>query len=216
LDIFWNGHACFRLRGRDATVVTDPYDRSTGFPPLKLTADVVTISHLSPRHAHLQAVTAANDRLRTVDGPGEYEVAGSLIEGVATFRDKQRGKEHGKNTAYMIHLDDVSVCHLGALAHTLDSAQIDALKDADVLLVPVGGVIALDGAAAAEVVSQLEPRIVIPMYYGTPNEPLESVERFCKELAVTDTTVQPRLQVTRSSLPEETRVVLLAAPEPKR
>jgi L-ascorbate metabolism protein UlaG (beta-lactamase superfamily) len=216
LDIVWNGHACFRLRGRETTVVTDPYDRSTGFPPLKLTADVVTISHAHPHHAHLEAVQPAGTRVRTVDGPGEYEMAGSLIEGVATFRDKQRGKELGKNTAYLIHLDDVSVCHLGALAHTLSSAQIEALKDADVLLVPVGGGTTLDASAAAEVVSQLEPRIVIPMYYGTPGQPLESVERFCSELAVTDTTVQPRLQVTRSSLPDETRVVLLASPEPKR
>jgi L-ascorbate metabolism protein UlaG (beta-lactamase superfamily) len=216
LDIVWNGHACFRLRGRETIVVTDPYDRSIGFPPLKLTADVVTISHADPHHAYVEAVQPAVNRVRTVDGPGEYEMAGTLIEGVATFRDKQRGKELGKNTAFLIHLDDVSVCHLGALAHTLSSAQIEALKDADVLLVPVGGGTALDASAAAEVVSQLEPRIVIPMYYGTPGQPLETVERFCSELAVTDTTVQPRLQVTRSSLPEETRVVLLAQPESKR
>ena len=216
MDIFWNGHACFRLRGRETTVVTDPYDRSTGFPPLKLTADVVTVSNPHPHHAHLDAVQPAGGKLRTVDGPGEYELAGSLIEGVQTYRDKQRGQALGKNTAFLIHLDDVSVCHLGALAHTLSSSQIEMLKDADVLLVPVGGGTALDASSAAEVVSQLEPRIVIPMYYGTPNEPLESVDRFCKELAVTDLAVQPRLQVTRSSLPEETRVVLLAPPEPKR
>lgn len=216
MDIVWNGHACFRLRGREATVVTDPYDRSTGFPPLKLTADVVTVSHTHPHHSYLDAVQPASGRVRTVDGPGEYEMAGSLIEGVATYLDKQRGKERGKNTAFLIHLDDISVCHLGALAHTLSSSQIEILKDADVLLVPVGGGTALDATSAAEVVNQLEPRIVIPMYYGTPTEPLESVDRFCKELAVTDLTVQPRLQVTKSSLPEETRVVLLAAPESKR
>jgi L-ascorbate metabolism protein UlaG (beta-lactamase superfamily) len=216
VDIVWSGHACFRLRGRDATIVTDPYDRSTGFPPLKLTADVVTVSHPHPHHGNLDSVQAAGERLRFIDGPGEYEMAGALIEGVATYRDKQRGAVHGKNTAFMIHLDDISVCHLGALGHTLNSSQIEALKDADVLLVPVGGGTALDGAAAAEVVSQLEPRIVIPMHYGTPATELESVERFCKEMAVTDATVQPRLQVTKSSLPEETRVVLLAAPEPRR
>ena len=216
MDIFWNGHACFRLRGRETTVVTDPYDRSTGFPPLKLTADVVTISHRHPHHSHVEVVQPASGRLRTVDGPGEYEMAGSLIEGVATFRDKQHGKERGKNTAFMVHLDDISICHLGALAHTLSSSQIEMLKDADVLLVPVGGGTALDATSAAEVVSQLEPRIVIPMYYGTPSQSLESVDRFCKELAATDLTVQPRLQVTKSSLPEETRVVLLAAPEPRR
>ena len=217
MDIVWNGHACFRLRGRDATIVTDPYDRSTGFPQLKLTADVVTVSHAHPHHSNLEVVLPAGERVRSVDGPGEYEIAGSLIEGVATFRDKQKGKERGKNTAFMIHLDDVSVCHLGALAHTLNSSQIEALKDADVLLIPVGGGEVLDGAAAAEVVSQLEPRIVIPMYYGTPSHTeLESAERFCKELAVTDAAVLPRLQVTKTTLPDETRLVLLAAPEPRR
>jgi L-ascorbate metabolism protein UlaG (beta-lactamase superfamily) len=215
LDIVWNGHACFRLRGRETTVVTDPYDRSTGYPPLKLTADVVTISHADPRHAHVTAVQPSGQRLRTVDGPGEYEMAGSLIEGVGTYLDKQRGKELGKNTAFLIHLDDVSICHLGALAHTLSSNQIETLKDADVLLVPIGGT-ALDAASAAEVVSQLEPRIVVPMYQGAPTEPLDAVDRFCRELAVTDTTVQLRLAVTKSSLPDETRVILLAAPEPRR
>ncbi len=216
MDIYWHGHACFRLRGRDATIVTDPYDRSTGFPPLKLAADVVTISHEHPHHSHVEVVQPNGGRLRRIDGPGEYEVAGSLIEGVATYRDKQKGKALGKNTSFLIHIDDVSVAHLGALAHTLSSQQIEILKDADVLLVPVGGGTALDAAAAAEVVSQLEPRIVIPMYYGTPTEPLDSVDRFCKELAVTEAVVQPRFQVTRTSLPEETRVVLLAAPEPRR
>jgi L-ascorbate metabolism protein UlaG (beta-lactamase superfamily) len=216
LDIVWNGHACFRLRGRETTVVTDPYDRSTGYPALKLSADVVTISHQHPHHSHVDVVQPAGGRVRTVEGPGEYELAGSLIEGVATYRDKQRGKVVGKNTAFMIHLDDISICHLGALAHTLSSSQIEALKDADVLLVPVGGGPALDATSAAEVVSQLEPRIVIPMYYGTPGVQLETVDRFCKELAVTDLTIHPRLQVTRSSLPEETRVVLMATPEPRR
>jgi L-ascorbate metabolism protein UlaG (beta-lactamase superfamily) len=216
VDIVWNGHACFRLRGRDAIIVTDPYDRTTGFPPLKVTADVVTISHTHPHHASLELVQPATERVRCVDGPGEYEMAGSLIEGVATYLDKQKGKERGKNTSFMIHLDDVSVCHLGALAHTLNSAQIEALKDPDVLLVPVGGGATLDAAAAAEVVSQLEPRIVIPMLYGTPGVDSEPVDRFCHELAVTELTIQPRLQVTRTSLPEETRVVLLATPEPRR
>lgn len=216
MDIVWHGHACFRLRGRDTTVVTDPYDRSLGFPPLRLTADVVTISHPDAHHGSLESVQAAGERLRRVDGPGEYEVAGALIEGVATYRDKQRGTTRGKNTAYVIHLDDLSVCHLGAIGHTLSSSQIEAMKDADILLVPVGGGGALDGAEAAEVVSQLEPRIVIPMYYGTPAIPLESVERFCKELAVTEAAVQPRLAITRSGLSDETRVVLLAPPEPRR
>lgn len=216
MDIAWHGHACFRLRGRDTTVVTDPYDRSLAFPPLKLTADLVTISHHDPHHAATAAVQTNGSKMRWIDGPGEYEVAGALIEGVETYRDKQHGKLNGKNTAFLIHLDDMSVCHLGALAHTLSSSQIETLKDADVVLVPVGGGMALSASEAAEVVSQLEPRIVIPMYYGTPGMNLESVDRFCKELAVEDMTVQPRLTVNKSALPDETRVVLLAPPDPRR
>lgn len=216
MDIAWHGHACFRLRGRETTVVTDPYDRSLGFPPLKLAADLVTVSHDDPHHATMGAVQATSGRVRRIDGPGEYEVAGALVEGVATYRDKQHGQVHGKNTAFLIHVDDMSVCHLGALAHTLSANQIEALKDADVLLVPVGGGMVLSATEAAEVVSQLEPRIVIPMYYGTPAMNLETVDRFCKELAVEDMTVQPRLSINRSGLPDETRVVLLAMPEARR
>jgi L-ascorbate metabolism protein UlaG (beta-lactamase superfamily) len=216
LDIAWHGHACFRLRGRDTTVVTDPYDRSLGFPPLKLTADLVTISHDDPHHATMSAVQPTGPRVRRIDGPGEYEVAGALIEGVATYRDKQHGQINGKNTAFLIHIDDMSVCHLGALAHTLSAGQIEMLKDADILLVPVGGGTTLTAPEAAEVVSQLEPRIVVPMYYGTPSMTLDSVDRFCKELAVEDLTVQPRLSINRTGLPDETRVLLLAVPEPRR
>jgi len=73
LDIYWHGHACFRLRGRDATIVTDPYDRSTGFPPLKLAADVVTTSHEHPHHSYVEAVQPSGGRLRRIDGPGEYD-----------------------------------------------------------------------------------------------------------------------------------------------
>jgi len=216
LDIFWYGHTCFRLRGRDTTVVSDPYDRSTGYPPLKLTADVVTISNDSPQHGTASAVQVASDKMRRIDGPGEYEVAGALIEGVTTYRDKEHGKIAGKNTAYLIHLDDMTICHLGALGHTLSQGQIETLKDADILLVPVGGNGALNATEAAEVVSQLEPRIVIPMQFGMPTMALDSVDRFCKELAVEDTTVLPRLTITKSALPDETRLVLLAPPEARR
>ena len=216
MDITWLGHSCFRIRGRDVTVVTDPYDRGLGFPPLKLAADVVTVSSDDLHHSNVAAVQPSNGRVRTLDGPGEYEVAGALVEAVQTYRDKQKGKERGKNTAFLIHIEDVSVCHLGAIGHTLASAQIEALKDADVLIVPIGGHGTIDAAEAAEVVSQLEPKVVIPMQYGTPGMELDSMDRFCKEMAVTDATIVPRFSVTKTTLPDEPRVVLLQPPELRR
>jgi L-ascorbate metabolism protein UlaG (beta-lactamase superfamily) len=215
LDITWLGHSCFRLRGREVAIVTDPYDRSVGYPNLRLTADVVSLSHTHPHHSHTDAVHGDKEP-RLVTGPGEYEIAGAMITGVQTYRDKQKGKVHGKNTAYLFELDDLSVCHLGDLGHTLSLDQIEALKDANVLLVPVGGGCTIDASEAAEVVSQLEPKLVVPMHYGTPNVQLDSVERFCREMAVSETAPVPRLSITRSSLPDETQVVLLTPPESRR
>jgi L-ascorbate metabolism protein UlaG (beta-lactamase superfamily) len=216
LDITWHGHSCFRLRGREVAIVTDPYGRGTRYPPLRLTADVVTVSHPHPHHDFVDAVQRGGDRPRRVDGPGEYEIGGVMISGVATYRDKQKGKQHGKNTAYLFGLDDLRICHLGDLGHTLSAEQIEALKDADVLLIPVGGHCTIDAVEAVEVVSQLEPKLVIPMHYGTPGVPSDPVERFCRELGVADLSPMPRLSVTRGSLPDETQVVLMAAPEPRR
>ena len=216
MDITWLGHSCFRLRGREVSIVTDPFGRGLGYPPPRLTADIVTVSHDHPNHNFVDAVQLTDKRLRRLDGPGEYEISGAMITGVATYRDKQKGKLHGKNTAYLVGVDDLSICHLGDLGHPLSPEQIEALKDADVLLVPVGGVCTIDAVEAVEVVSQLEPKLVIPMHYGTPGVQLDSADRFCRELGVADLAVQPRLSITPGSLPDETQVVLLAPPEPRR
>lgn len=215
MDITWHGHSCFRLRGREATLVTDPYDRSIGYPPLRLTADLVTTSHDHPHHNAVGTVHAADGSPRSVNGPGEYEISGVMLTGVATG-DRQTRQERGKNTAYVCGFAELSVCHLGNLAGTLTSEQIEALRGADVLLIPIGGHGTIGAVEAVEVVSQLEPKLVIPMRYGTPNMPLDPVDRFCRELAVSDPTVQPRLTVTRSGLPAETQVILLAPPEPRK
>ncbi len=212
MDISWHGHACFRFRGRDVAIVADPYDRSVGLPPLRLTADIVSISNEDPQHGYVASVQPASQRLRRIDGPGEYEIGGVMITGVATYRDKQKGQVHGKNTAYLFALDELSVCHLGGLGHKLTAEQIEALQDADVVLVPIGGQGTIEAVEAVEVVSQLEPKIVVPMHYSSQ----DVVDRFCRELAVQDLVPIPKLTVTRTSLPLETQVVLLAPPETRR
>ena len=208
MEIHWLGHSCFRLRGRDATIITDPYGRALGLNPGRQSADVVTISHESPNH---DAAGGVSGHPRVIRGPGEYEVRGAMIVGIATPGERLRDGAFGRNTAYSITLDDVQVCHLGDLARTLNATQIEALKDPDVLLVPVGGGCTIGSAEVAEVVSQLEPKIVVPMHYGMSgiSVGLEPIERFCREMAVEDVRYQPRLSLTRSSVPSETTVTLL-------
>jgi len=149
-----------------------------------------------------------------IDGPGEYEIGGVLIMGIATFHDGERGKKRGKNTVYLMEIDEISVCHLGDLGHVLTGEQVEEIDDVDVLLLPVGGVSTIDAPVAAEVVRQLEPKAVIPMHYKTPalGWELEPVERFLKEIGAKEVNSQPKLSLTKSNLPASTQVFLLDYP----
>jgi len=203
------GHSCFRIKGKDATIVTDPYDDSIGYSLGNPTADVVTSSHSHPGHSFTSGVDEVSKVIR---GPGEYEVSGVVITGLSTFHDAEEGMRRGKNTVYLMEIDEIMLCHLGDLGHPLSSAQVEELSGVDVLLVPVGGVSTIDSAVAAETVRQLEPKLVIPMHFQTEvlRFKLDPVDGFLKEMgAKSDLAPQSRLSATKTNLPEETHLVLL-------
>ena len=208
MDITWLGHSCFRIKGSHATVITDPYSPGLGYSLGKPTARIVTVSHQHPGHSYTQGI---GGEPRLVIRPGEHEISGVLIIGIATFHDEEKGKERGRNTVYLMEVDGVSICHLGDLGHVLTTGQVEELDNVDVLLLPVGGVSTINASAAAAVVRQLEPKVVVPMHYKTEalNRELESVERFLKEMGVKEATPQPKLSITKPSLPVSTQIVLL-------
>ena len=212
MEITWYGQSCFRLRSRGLSVVTDPYGPSTGLKLPRLTATVVTVSHEHEDHNNVEAVKGSPF---VISGPGEYEVEGIFVIGVATWHDDKGGRELGRNTAYLIEFEDLTICHLGDLGHVLSQEQVEQLSNIDVLMVPVGGRSTLTGTRAAEVVGLLEPGIVIPMHYRVPGlkAQIETANRFLKEMAVENPERIDTLTVTAGSTPEETRVVLL---EPKQ
>jgi len=207
LDVTWLGHGCFRLRGRSAAVVTDPYPPALGLKLQRLDADLVTISHEHANHNYAQAVREAYE----IRGPGEYEVAGVSVIGLPTYHDAEKGAKHGRNTVYLFEIDDLRVCHLGDLGHKLDDVEAETVSSPDVLLVPVGGRTAMNAALAAEVVRQLEPRFVVPMHYAIPGLKLEldPVDRFLKEMGLTASEPQAKLSVQKSSGEYDTKVVVL-------
>jgi L-ascorbate metabolism protein UlaG (beta-lactamase superfamily) len=205
MELSWYGLSCFRLTERgQATVVTDPYDGNVGLPPLKLRADVITVSHDAPGHNYTAAVTGFQ---HAIVGPGEYEIGGVFITGIATVQEARA--RH--NVLYLMDYNGLTIAHLGDMDKVPSQTQIEALEQVNVLLVPVGGGNSLHAAQAAELVSMLEPNIVIPMHYHIPQLTLalENVERFLKEMGVTDVTEEASLKVTASSLPDETQVALL-------
>ncbi len=212
MDVTWFGHGCFRLRGRNAAVVTDPYPPSVGLKLARMDAELVTVSHDHENHSYTQVV---RDPEYVIKGPGEYEVREVGVIGIPTYHDAEKGAKHGRNTVYLIEIDDVRICHLGYLGHKLDDGEAEAVASPDVLLVPVGGHTAMNAAQAAEVVRQLEPRYVVPMHYAIPGIKLDldPIDRFLKEMGVTSGEPQPKLSVQKSAGGEyETKVVVL---EPK-
>ncbi len=202
------GHSCFKIKGRQTTIITDPYPPDLGYSLGKLNASIVTVSHQHPGHSFTAGVGGDP---KAITGPGEYEISNVLVIGVATFHDGDRGKIRGANTAYLIEIDEISICHLGDLGHVLTDEQVEELGNVDVLLVPVGGVSTIDSQVAAEIVRQLEPKAVVPMHYKTPalSRELEPVEAFLKEMGANNITPQAKLSLTKSSLPISTQVFLL-------
>jgi L-ascorbate metabolism protein UlaG (beta-lactamase superfamily) len=209
MEITWYGLSCFRLTERGlATVVTDPYDHAvTGYAPLKLRADIVTVSHDAPGHNYTAGVKGYT---HLITGPGEFEIGNVFLTGVQTNGHK-RSAEEPRNTLYVFDYEGVTVAHLGDLQRVPSQTEVEALGTVHVALVPVGGGGGLVSAKAAEVISLLEPGYVIPMHYGTSGGALKlaPLSKFLKEMGLGPIEAQPSLKVTRSTVPEETKVVVL-------
>ncbi len=207
MEITWYGQSCFRMTERATlAVVTDPFDDSVGMEPPKLKADVVTISRTDDAKANnVNAIIGAQrGDVRKIVGPGEYEIGGVVITGVAMKADK---KSTEKTTVYAFNFDGLTVAHLGGLAFVPTQSQIDALETVDVLLVPVGGEGELNASQASEVISMIEPSIVVPMGIGAKRT--EALGKFLKEMGISSPKTQESLKVTKSQLPEDTQVMLL-------
>jgi L-ascorbate metabolism protein UlaG (beta-lactamase superfamily) len=205
MELSWYGLSCFRITERkQTTIVTDPYNGDLGLPLLKLKGDVVTVSHDAKGHNHTEAVSG---KKHILNGPGEYEIGGVFITGITTLNEAKSNR----NVLYLFDYDGLTVAHLGDMTKVPAQTQIEPLEQVHILLVPVGGGRSLNAAQAAELVSMLEPNIVIPMHYKLPGLTLdlEDVDRFLKEMGVTEPTKQETLKISLSNLPEEPEIVLL-------
>jgi L-ascorbate metabolism protein UlaG (beta-lactamase superfamily) len=213
MEITWYGHSCFRLTERSyASVVTDPYDRKVvGYNDLKLKADIVTVSHDAPGHNNTAAVKGTS---HVIDGPGEFEIGSVFITGVATEGGSAKKNDKGvssRNTVFVFDYNGITVAHLGDLKQVPTQSEVESLGTINVALVPVGGGGGLNAAKAAEVISLIEPNIVIPMHHATPAAKikLDSLNKFIKEMGLSKPEQQPSLKVTRTALPIETKVFVL-------
>lgn len=222
MEITWLGETCVRLRGREGVVVADAYRSVVGPTGRGLTADVCTYSH-GEQASPWSPTAGTADRLGAsalgvaiptsleaaflIDAPGEYEVHEVLVTGVRTYRDESDGSARGVNTAFVYELDGLDVIHLGDIGHVLTEQMLGEIGSVQVALVPLGG--ALTTARAVELITGLGANLVVPMPMG--DEPGPALERFLKEMSVTDPQPVQRLTVSISTVPQETTVVVLEA-----
>ncbi|MBU1778282.1 MBL fold metallo-hydrolase [Patescibacteria group bacterium] len=212
--ITWHGHSCFKIQdkiGSDGiAIVTDPFDKSIGLKVPNFEADVVTVSH--DHHDHNNIKTIRGNPF-VINSPGEYGVKNIIIKGIDSFHDNKNGAERGKNVIYKITFDNITIAHLGDLGHVLDDKELEKLAGSDILLIPVGEVYTLDVSKAIEVISQIEPKIVIPMLYKISGLKVNvnSADKFIKELGIKPTN-EDKLKINKKDLPQEDMelVVLVA------
>ena len=185
MDITYLGHSSFKLRGRTATVIADPFDpKFVGLKFASNEAEIVTISHNHEDHNNSEAVKGTK---MVVNGPGEYEISGISIIGIPSFHDAKKGEERGKNVIYVFEMDGLRIVHLGDLGCDLTDSEISQIGSVDVLLIPVGGEYTIGAKDAVKIISAIDPYFVIPMHYkvdGLSSElasKLEPVETFLSE-----------------------------------
>ncbi len=215
MDIYWGGQALFKLKGKNASVIIDPYDPDfTGLKlPKDLSADVVLSTHGHDDHNNTKVVVSpTGGKVMVFKDCGEYEVAGVVITAISSFHDDSKGSQRGRNIIFHLMFDGLNIVHLGDFGESkLSEEQITQIGQIDILLIPVGGVFTIDSKQATTIVSQLEPKIIIPMHYkieGLKFE-LEGVEKFLKEMGAESLVPQLKLSITKEKLPEEPQVVVL-------
>lgn len=215
MHITWHGQSCFQIaasprKGEQVSIIIDPFDDSIGLKVPSLMADILMVTHDHYDHSNKKAISGVPF---LIDGPGEYERKGIFVEGIPSFHDDKEGKERGRNTIYTIEAEEMRICHLGDFGEKeLSAEQLEKIGDIDVLMVPVGGVFTIDAKGASKVISQIEPRIIIPMHYLIPKLKikLDDVDKFLKEMGRKAVTPEPKLLVKRKDLPEEeTKIVVL-------
>ncbi len=213
MNITWYGHSCFKLQSKDTVLITDPFDKKIGLKPPFGGADIVTISHDHCGHNNFEVV---KNNPFVIAGAGEYEIKKVSIRGVDSFHDNSEGKERGSNIIYVIEIEDLKICHLGDFGqNAFTNGQLEKIGQVDVLFVPIGGISTIDWKSADTIISQIEPRIAIPMHYKIPGlagslAKIDTIDNFCKEHGVSIKDAVEKFSVKKKDLPqEETSVVIL-------
>ncbi len=214
MNITWKGQSCFQITTQKTktpvNITIDPFSPEIGLRPPSSPADIVLVTHDHQDHNNIKAVAG---QPLIISGPGEYEIKEVYIQGIPSWHDSVEGKERGANTIYVIDAEDLRVCHLGDLGQKeLTEEQLEKIGEVDILMIPVGGNFTISEKEAQKIMSQIEPKITIPMHYLIPKlkAKLDGVDKFLKSLGIKSMHPEPKLSIKKKDiLPEEAKIVVL-------
>lgn len=215
MNIFWYGQSCFQIiasrnRGEQTSIIIDPFSEEIGLKLPKLEADILLISHKHSDHNNAGAISG---NYFLIEEPGEYDVKNVILQGISSYHDNSQGKERGENVIYTIGVEDLKICHLGDLGQKeLTGEQLEKIGEVDILMIPVGGTYTISDKEASKIMSQLEPRITIPMHYALPKlkVKLDSLDKFLKNFGIKNLEPLKKLSVKKKDLSsEEAKIIIL-------
>jgi len=217
MQIIWKGQSCFQIitqtgKNNQTSLVIDPFDESIGLRVPKLEADILLITHSHFDHSNKRAISGSPF---IIDGPGEYEIKNVFIQGIPSWHDEKEGAERGGNTIYTIEAEDLKLSHLGDLGQKeLSDEQLNKIGDVDILMIPIGGIYTIDSKIAPKIISQIEPKIVIPMHYQIPRlkVKLDGLDKFLKAMGVKSTEPLNKFVIKKKDLPEEEMRIIVLKP----
>lgn len=217
MQITWYGQSCFKIitnqkKNNPVNIVIDPFDETLGLKLPSIEADILLITHHHRDHDNSKAIKG-NPFL--IDGPGEYEIKEIYIQGIFSFHDDSQGRQRGNNTIYTIATEEMKLCHLGDIGQKeLTPDQLEKINNIDILIIPIGGVYTIDSKTAAKIISQIEPKIIIPMHYQIPKLKLklEGVDKFLKVMGMKRPETLNKLLIKKKDLSEEGLKVVVLKP----
>lgn len=212
MNIIWHGQSCFQIvssqsKNGQATIIIDPFDESLGLKAPKIEADILLMTRKDYEHNGSKNI-AGNPFI--IDGPGEYETKEIFIQGIYVPPSE---KEKIINTIYTIEAEEIKICHLGFFSQKeLTDEQVEKIGETDILMIPVGGNDVISPKEAIKIMSQIEPKITIPMYYQIPKlkAKLDGVDKFLKAMGVKKAESLPKLSIKKKNISsEEAKIIIL-------
>lgn len=181
----------------------NPHGAAPGLSKLrKQPAHIVLVSRAEKQYYD---TTAHAPHAIVVDSPGEYEIKGVLINAQDITGDNE------SILTFRLEADSISVGYVGGMTKMVNGEMMEHLEGIDILILPVGGKGVLGASQAMSLVSQFEPRIVIPIQYKSSKYPVarDTVNKFIKEFGAKNPEATGKLKISRRDLPAEDRRLIL-------